>query len=309
MNNMKAQNFLSFGAALLFIFSCHSTTQVEEETETEVHTPVTVTTINNSPLSEYAELNATSAFLQKSYIKASSNGYLQAVNTQLGQYVNKGKIVFTTITKEARAIGNTINALDPNFKFTGITNIRANENGYVSEINHQKGDYVQDGEQLAVINNASSFVFVLYLPYEFRQAARNNPSVEVTLPDGEILPGSISSAMPTVDSTSQTQKLIIRVNAKHTVPENLIAKVRLLKMQHSNTTSLPKGAVLANETQDEFWVMKLINDSVAVKVPVKKGIESAGQVEILSPGFNPQDRIILTGNYGLADTAKVIIRH
>jgi uncharacterized NAD(P)/FAD-binding protein YdhS len=70
---------------------------------------------------------------------------------------------------------------------------------------------------------------------------------------------------------------------------------------------LPKSAVLANETQTEFWVMKLINDTLAVKVPVTKGIETTDRIEIISPQFAAQDRIVITGNYGLSDTAKVKI--
>jgi uncharacterized NAD(P)/FAD-binding protein YdhS len=70
---------------------------------------------------------------------------------------------------------------------------------------------------------------------------------------------------------------------------------------------LPKAAVLSDETQSEFWVMKMISDSTAVKVPVKKGIETGDRIEILSPTFNPADKIIITGNYGLPDTAKVKI--
>ncbi len=35
---------------------------------------------------------------------------------------------------------------------------------------------------------------------------------------------------------------------------------------------LPKQAVLGNETQTEFWVMKLINDSTAVKVINKQRV-------------------------------------
>ena len=53
--------------------------------------------------------------------------------------------------------------------------------------------------------------------------------------------------------------------------------------------------------------MKLINDSTAVKVLVKKGIETIDKIEITAPVFSLSDRIILTGNYGLADTAKVQI--
>ena len=56
-----------------------------------------------------------------------------------------------------------------------------------------------------------------------------------------------------------------------------------------------------------FGVMKLVNDSIAIKVPVKKGIESSEKIEILEPVFSSSDRIIISGNYGLADTAKVNI--
>ena len=65
--------------------------------------------------------------------------------------------------------------------------------------------------------------------------------------------------------------------------------------------------MLANETQTEFWVMKMINPTTAIKVPVKEGIQSGDRVEILSPRFTPQDKIVATGNYGLTDTAKVKI--
>jgi len=53
--------------------------------------------------------------------------------------------------------------------------------------------------------------------------------------------------------------------------------------------------------------MKMINDSIAVKIPVKTGMESENKIEIISPQFQPKDKILLTGNYGLEDTAKVIV--
>jgi multidrug efflux pump subunit AcrA (membrane-fusion protein) len=97
------------------------------------------------------------------------------------------------------------------------------------------------------------------------------------------------------------------VRSNDQIPENLVAKARIIKSQKSKTQSLPKDAVLANETQTEFWVMKLVNPTTAVKVPVTKGIESGDRVEIISPKFAAGDKIIVTGNYGLADTAKVKI--
>ena len=51
----------------------------------------------------------------------------------------------------------------------------------------------------------------------------------------------------------------------------------------------------------------MTDSSTAVKVPVQKGLETPDKVEILSPALSIHDKILLTGNYGLADTAKVVI--
>jgi hypothetical protein len=53
--------------------------------------------------------------------------------------------------------------------------------------------------------------------------------------------------------------------------------------------------------------MKLINDTTAIKVPVVKGIENSDEVEIVEPAFLLTDRILSSGNYGLADTAAVTV--
>lgn len=279
----------------------------EKEDAANTQTPVTVTTVDNSAIADTIELNATSSFLQKNYVSANAIGYIHQVNVLPGHYVAKGQLMFTIKTKEAQSIGNTINILDTTFKFSGINTIRASRSGFLTQILHQAGDYVQDGEQLAIISDRESFAFVLQLPYELRSVIANNQNIMLTLPDGEKLKGHIASLMPSVDTLSQTQGIIIKVNNTHPIPENLVARALLIKTAKSNASSLPKSAVLSNETQNEFWVMRLINDTTAVKTPVKKGIESGGKIEILSPTFNPTDRVVVTGNYGLADTARVKI--
>jgi hypothetical protein len=101
--------------------------------------------------------------------------------------------------------------------------------------------------------------------------------------------------------------VVIKVDSPQPLPENLVAKARLIRSAKSNAATLPKSAILADEAQTTFWVMKLINDTTAIKIPVKKGLESGNRIEVLSPAFAPSDRIIVTGNYGLADTAKIKI--
>jgi len=295
---------------LIGLAACSSNKKADDDEDTskvQAETPVTVTTADQKSMADYIDLNATSAFLQKNYVKSNANGYIVKANIQQGQQVSEGQTLFVVKTKEAQAIGNSINVLDTTFKFSGTNSIRASKHGYISQMNHQLGDYVQDGEALATISDRSSFVFLMQLPYEMRQYVRQGESIQLTLPGGQKLDASIASFMPSVDTVAQTQSVVLKVNSGDQIPENLVAKARIVKSEKKNTQSLPKDALLANETQDEFWVMKMINATTAVKVPVTKGIESGDRVEILSPKFSATDKIIVTGNYGLTDTAKVKI--
>lgn len=298
------------GAALFAMAGCNSgQINAEEGSAPDVVTPVTVTAVSHEPMTDYIELNAISSYLLKSFVKSNATGYLDAGNMRLGQFVQRGQLLFTIKTKEATALGNTINSLDTSFHFSGQNTIRASSSGFITQLDHQPGDYVQDGEQLAIITDKSSFVFLLDMPYELRPFVINKKNLELILPDGDKLNGHIDHAMPVMDSATQTQRIVIRVHPDHVIPENLIAKVKIVKDDKSSVISLPKAAIITDETQTEFWVMKMTDSVTAVKVPVKKGIESNGRVEITDPPFSDRDKIVVTGNYGLPDTAHVTIEN
>ncbi|MGV8879073.1 MAG: efflux RND transporter periplasmic adaptor subunit [Sphingobacteriaceae bacterium] len=290
------------------IFSCTNKDAATTDESIPAVTAVKVTTARDTTLTESISLTAVSAYLEKSLLKANINGYIQKANVTPGKNVGAGQVIFSIITKEAKALGNEINKLDPSFKFSGISTIRAAQSGTVVQVNRQKGDYVQDGDLLATVISKNSLVFLLDLPFEYRNIVSQNKVIQVLLPDGEQLNGSVSGRLPSVDSLAQTQRVIIKVANATNIPEGLLAKVVLVKIQHTNAQVLPKSAVLSNETEDEFWVMKLTNDSTAVKIKIKRGLENNGLIEIDSPKFNKNAKIITLGNYGLADTAKVKIQ-
>ncbi len=294
-------------SALLFSCGAKDAGGDDEDSKAASQTPVAVTTVSDSTLVDYIDLNATSATLQKNYVKSNANGYVKKAYVQLGQNVTRGQLLFTIKTKESQTIGNTIDVLDTSFKFSGINRITASAGGYISVLSHQTGDYVQDGEQLAIVSDRSSFVFLMQLPYELKRYVKLGQNVDLTLPGGAKITATVKLFMPSVDTVAQTQGVQLKANTNMEIPENLVAKARIIKSAKTNTESLPKTAILANETQTEFWVMKMLNDSIAVKVQVKEGIQAGDRVEILSPHFSPQDKIVTSGNYGLADTAKVKI--
>ncbi len=300
------------GLLLVFLLldSCKQKAPAEAapaEEKAEGAIPVTLTEPVTGNMSDTIELNAISSFRLKTFVKSSANGYLQQVNAELGRHVMKGQELFIVRTKESQSLGNIITKVDSSLHFDGAIHIKSPGSGYITQLNYRSGDYVADGEQMATITDNSSFVFILSLPYELRPYLAANRSLVLRLPDHTVLNGYVDMAMPAVDSVSQTQNYVIKVNSDRQIPENLIAKVTITKQAKTHTTSLAKAAVLSDEMQTQFWIMKMIDSATAVKVPVTKGLETNDRVEILSPKLMAGDKILLTGNYGLGDTAKVTV--
>jgi hypothetical protein len=197
---------------------------------------------------------------------------------------------------------------DSTLVFKGLINITSNTGGVINSISYQKGDFVQEGDELAVISEQNSMVFILDVPFELDKYIAGNKKCVIVLPDNRHLSGTITGKLAEMDIQSQTLRYIVKPSDQLNLPANLIGIIPLVKLTNDKAAVLPKAAVLSNETQTEFWVMKLINDSTAVKIIVTKGFENNDEVQITEPEFLPTDRIILTGNYGLPDTARIEIK-
>ncbi len=291
---------------ILILAGCQSNTTGTDHPG-QKGTPVTLTKIEAGPMADYIKLNAVSGFMKKSLIRSNTAAWIKTCYILPGDKALKNQLLFSLVTKEAEALSKVKFQNDSNLNFKGIIEIRAPEPGIISSILHQSGDYVQEGDELAEIADPGSLVFYMQVPFEMEKYIRKDSECKIILPGNRIIEGKIRAQLPVMDIASQTEKIVVKPKLQANIPENLIAEIQILKDRKNNAITLPKEAVLTNETQSDFWVMKLINDSTAVKVPVKKGLESDGKVEIIEPALDSTDRIILTGAYGLEDTSKVKI--
>ncbi len=293
-------------SSLLAFTSCHGG-KTESNTEViQTKTPVTITSVSNAPISETINLNATSSYLKKNVVKSNVVGYIEKIFVTVGDYVEAGKPLFTIRTKEAEALSK-LNSKDSTFTFKGEITVTAPASGTATEIDRQQNDYVNDGDQLAILADQSSFVFLLNVPFELSKYTAVGTSCTILLPDSALLKGTVASKLSSVEIVSQTQSYIIKPSAHGLLPENLLAIIQLNKNSKSNAQVIARSALLSDETLEHFWVMKLINDSTAVKISVVKGMTTDGKIEIVSPVFESTDRILNSGNYGLPDTAFVMI--
>jgi hypothetical protein len=272
----------------------------------EVHprAPVTVTSLRTGTMTDFTELTATSSFLVKSVIQSPVAGYVEKCPFNPGDRVTKDQVLFQLRTKEAEALRH--DTTGP-ITFSGLIRVRASIDGVIASIDHPRGDYVQEGNPLCTVVLPESLVFLLDVPFEMRPYVRTGSTCYLVLPGNEKIPATVKAALPSMSGVSQTQRIILQPAPHSMIPENLIAQVRIVRHRKPDAVILPRSCILSDEVMKNFWVMKLINDSTAVKVPIVTGLVNGDSIEIISPGFTRSDRFLLTGNYGLSDTASVKI--
>ena len=289
----------------IFVACKSNNTNAEPETADPKVSVITTSVLSGS-IDDIIGLNGKTIFLKKNAVISSIPGYLKKVHVQYGDVVHKNDLLFEIQTRENKALENS--GLDPELlsSKSGIIKILAPSDGFISELNtNSSGMYVAEGSQLCIIVENKDMMVQVNVPYEYNQWIKINKGCKVVLPDSTFLDGSVYKIMPLINETSQTQNVLINVRSIRPVPENLNVIVQFIRLSHSKAMLIPKEALLTNEVQQEFWVMKILNDSIAIKVPVKKGFENNRMVEILSPGLSISDPIIIEGAYGLPDSTIV----
>jgi len=281
-----------------------------EAAPTRPRAVVTVGTVRQDTVREVLTLSAISAYPAKDILRATTTGYVLGPAPVPGQRVRGGELLFRVQTKESRVLHLDQLTGDPALRFAGVVRVAAPRAGVLSTVDKLPGDYVLEGEPLGTVYDQSRFGFVLDVPVTQLRYVHPGQQCRVLLPDGRRLSGRVGQALATGDLSAQTQRYLVRpVGMALTLPENVVVRVEIDQTAPYQAVTLPRAAVLSDETQTNFWVMRLLNDSVAVRVPVVPGPAQPGERLVLrSPRFTLQDRLLLSGNYGLDDTAAVTVK-
>ena len=270
-------------------------------------TPVSVTQITTDTFRLDHTFRGVTYYLTSGDIKSPIAGYVTHVYVKIGDQVRKGQPLFGLETKEALALNGKNYLSDPTLKDIGKITVRAPDTGLVTQVLAEEREYVQDGTLLSTFSAPDMFVFLIEVPAEQDSSVQVGSRCTIQLPNGRQIGGRIARTLALTDSLSQTERFVVKPDQMMVLPARLQLNITFTDKTHKNTQSLPDGAVLSNELQTEFWVMQLINDSTAVRVPVKTGLQTPNKIEILSPRFASNARIISQGGYGLGDTASVVV--
>jgi multidrug efflux pump subunit AcrA (membrane-fusion protein) len=291
--------------SFLFITLPSCTKKDTEESETPLKgVEVTAGSPVITKMNEYLDLNANTTYLSQEIVRATFPGFIIKTDKNLGDHVKKGDLLFTLKTKEASAS----DSIELGKQFNGLVNIYARTNGILTELSYQTGDYVTESDRLALIIDPSSLRILLNVPFQYSKNISESGSYPIKLPDGKEFNAKVVKKLPSIDAANQTQSFILQSDSPINIPANLNLIVKVPLRNFVNAVALPKSAVVTNETESEFWVMKIINDSTAVKLNIIKGIQTDSLVQIKEPVLNSGDRFITEGAYGLPDTVNISIK-
>lgn len=308
---------LSFFLFLIILGGCggngSQTGNVQEKTP---RTAVTIVAPVLGKIDCETVLPAVTAYQNKASVSPSVPSFVDKALVTPGSRVTAGEEIFIMQSRESRALGSD----------TRIP-VKAAMNGIVLDVRQQMGDYVADGAVLCTMAELSSLVFEINVPAEQMVEIGKKSSCVIELPDGMWVRARVLSSLVQMNTESQSVKLIAKATAllKETgisegqtsskeklqgipfLPEGLNVKAIFTDNRKEEALVLPRATVQSDEALTEHWVMKLDSDSTAVKVPVKVGNSSASETEVTSDNLSVNDRIVLTGGYGLADGALVEI--
>jgi hypothetical protein len=300
---MKRIFILLFAVCMFqILFSCKAKTTATEEQVPLVS--VKTTEVIKGDIESTISLNGKTIYLKKSSIVSPIPGYINKINIRYGEAVQKDDVLFEIQTKENKALEN----INSNKENPGIVKVMAPAGGIINElIINETGGYVVEGGILCSIVDINDLVIQMNMPFQFNAIVKKDMKCKMILPDNTAIYGTVYKILPIINEASQTQNVLIKPETNRKLPENLNLVVQFIKEKHTGSFLVVRDAVMTNETQSEFWVMKVSGQYLAVKIPVKKGMENDSIIEISSPELNINDLIITEGAYGLADSTAINI--
>jgi RND family efflux transporter MFP subunit len=157
--------------------------------------------------------------------------------------------------------------------------IRAPFDGVVIKRHVDRGEWISEGETVAVIGKDDTIDIVADIPERFIQYVKNGMRVNA-MANGNNLSGTVIAIVPRGDIATRTFPVKIRTANEFSLIEGMSARVILPTAKSRQTLIIPRDAVIAKFGQD---VVFAVSDSKARMMPVhvigynglNAGIESA----------------------------------
>lgn len=265
---------------------------------------MSVSIVQQNDIKEYLTFNGVTQYQKKENIRSNVTGYISWMKYKIGDNIRNGQTFASVRTKEQDALKEAVKIDGSLSKFVSPITIRSNATGVFTVLNITANDYVAEGDVLATVVQPKSLVIQVNVPYENEDAIKIGSSCEIILQNGEVLTAKVTGTLPTIDSVAQSQVFLIALPDAN-LPENLNVQIRTIYKEDTTAMTIPKTALQTNELLSDFWVLKIVNDSMALKQKVMPLLRNDSLVQVKSERLKVNDLVITEGGYQMQDSTIV----
>lgn len=169
----------------------------------------------------------------------------------------------------------------------GYYNVKSNSDGRVYSIMKKPGEFVHQGEVLAMCGDANNFYVQMLIDEADVRKVKTGQTVwlQVELFGDSLIEGTVLKIFPGIDLQNRTVR--VDVGFTHTITglfANATAEGNIITNKKSKALLIPKNLLLPGDSV-------LVKRDKTLKVPVKTGIETEEDIEIIS-GINANENLV-----------------
>ncbi|HLK97046.1 MAG TPA: efflux RND transporter periplasmic adaptor subunit, partial [Hymenobacter sp.] len=184
-----------------------------------------------------------------------------------------------------------------------LYNVVAPFSGTVDEVLPKLGEAVAPGSPVARLVGGQGGKIVADVSEAYASRIQAGDKALISIPDlgDEEMPATVRVVSRTIDPTSRTFTVELRLNGKNAVrlSPNMVATVRIQNYDRQNATVLPVDLVQRDEQNSYVLVVEQKGpQKVAAKRVIKTGNTYNGRVEV-TQGLKPNDQVISAGYQNL----------
>ena len=180
--------------------------------------------------------------------------------------------------------------------------IRAPFDGVVIKRQVDRGEWISEGETVAVIGKDDMIDIVAEVPERFIQYVENGMRVSV-MANGRNLSGTVIAIVPRADIATRTFPVKIRTANEYSLIEGMSARVVLPTARGRQTLIVPRDAIISKFGQN---VVFAISDSKAKMMPTQIVGYDGLNVGVESKGLNNGMLVVVEGNERLRNGQDVV---
>lgn len=188
-----------------------------------------------------------------------------------------------------------INALERRDKARLTTTVYSNESGYITELNLQEGEYVNEGGTIVQLADLSTLWAEAQVYTSQFSQLNSNGVLTVQLPGiGKEIRGKLEFVNPEINPEQRLNLMRVTIpNSNNELKPGMSAYV-ILKGRQQNALSLPIDAVIRDGKGASVWVQTGKNTFKNKMVTL--GMESGDKIEI-TYGLSPGEAVVTRGAY------------